>query len=103
MSRSGELEMSTDQPSLADRMELTRIVIAGDGQKSILYQGKVSDEDRIEAATRLRKLDKIESVVGEDGVLDLREIAAALSTIVDWPHEAVWLRRLAAALDDGNN
>ena len=43
--------------SLADRM--TRIITAGDGHRSIVFQSSVSDSDRRAAAARLRKLDRI--------------------------------------------
>ena len=56
---------SPDTPSLADRIDMTRIITAGDGHRSIVLQSSVSDSDRRAAAARLRKLDRIEAAVRE--------------------------------------
>ena len=48
----------TPNPNLADRIDMTRIITAGDGHRSIVFQSGVSDSDRTAAAARLRKLDR---------------------------------------------
>ena len=51
---------------LAERLDRFRIVIAGDGQRSIVMNPQVSDEDRTAAAAQLRQLDRIKALVLDD-------------------------------------
>ena len=67
---------SPDTPSLADRIDMTRIITAGDGHRSIVLQSSVSDSDLRAAAARLRKLDRIEALGSVSSVRRAAEVVA---------------------------
>jgi len=90
----------TPNPNLADRIDMTRIITAGDGHRSM-----VSDSDRTAAAARLRKLDRIEAANGRDiewsiALAVCRELAVRYpSWASDLSITETLLRRLANALE----
>jgi len=95
----------TPNPNLADRIDMTRIITAGDGHRSIVFQSSVSDSDRRAAAARLRKLDRIEAANGRDiewsiALAVCRELAVRYpSWASDLSITETLLRRLANALE----
>ena len=51
---------------LAERMDRFRIVTMSDGDRSIVMNPPLSDEDRTAAAAQLRQLDRIKALVLDD-------------------------------------
>jgi hypothetical protein len=92
----------TPNPSLADRIDMTRIITAGDGHRSIVFQSSVSDSDRRAAAARLRKLDRIEAALGDVWTADEIRWAVGDGRVVKMAYYPLdeMLRRLADALED---
>jgi len=94
----------TPTHGLAERLDRFRIVIAGDGQRSIVMNPQVSDEDRTAAAAQLRQLDRIKAAAGDaravaDALIESGDIVVPTSA----PAAVDLLLRLADALeaDDG--
>ncbi len=93
----------TPTPSLAERLDRFRIVIAGDGQRSIVMNPQVSDEDRTAAVAQLRQLDRIKAALGP--VSNIRRVGAQLPDCTSYSLASLgqWLTGVADALeaDDG--
>ena len=53
----------TPTPSLADRLDRFRLAVMADGERSIIMNPPVSDEDRTAAAAQLRQLDRIKAAL----------------------------------------
>jgi hypothetical protein len=95
----------TPNPSLADRIDMTRIITAGDGHRSIVFQSSVSDSDRRAAAARLRKLDRIAAALGDvpDWIDAMEANIGNHCTVMSVSAQAdlvTLFRRLADALED---
>ena len=52
---------SPETPSLADRLDRFRLAVMADGERSLIMNPPVSDEDRTAAAAQLRQLDRIKA------------------------------------------
>lgn len=89
---------------LAERMDRFRIVTMSDGDRSIVMNPPLSDEDRTAAAAQLRQLDRIKAAAGDaravaDALIESGDIVVPTSA----PAAVDLLLRLADALeaDDG--